>query len=65
MVDPIPKNANEFVERHLSRYLQDLESALESDILSVNGSLLFGVDDAIVKQLREGDSNPNPAKSWR
>jgi len=58
MVNSIPKNANEFVERHLSQYLQDLESALESDILSVNGSLLFGVDDAIRKAVEERRQQP-------
>lgn len=58
MVNSIPKNANEFVERHLSQYLQDLESALESDILSVNGLLLFGVDDAIRKAVEERRQQP-------
>lgn len=53
MVNPIPKNANEFVEHNLSQYLKELESALDSDILSVNGSLLFGVDDAIRKAIEE------------
>jgi len=58
MVNSIPKDANEFVESHLSQYLQDLESALESDILSVNGLLLFGVDDAIRKAVEERRQQP-------
>ena len=58
MVNSTPKNANEFVERHLSQYLQNLESALESDILSFNGLLLFGVDDAIRKAIEERRQQP-------
>jgi len=58
MVNSIPKNANEFVERQLSHYLQELENELESDVLSVNGLLLFGVDDAIRKAVEERRQQP-------
>jgi len=53
MVTPISKNANEFIERQLDQYLQDLGNELESDVLSINGLLIFGVDDAIRKAIEE------------
>jgi len=51
-------NANEFVETQLTQYLQDLERELESDALSVNGPLLWGVDDAIRKAVEEKRRQP-------
>ena len=58
MVTPISKNANEFIERQLDQYLQDLENELESDVLSINGLLIFGVDDAIRKAIEELRQQP-------
>lgn len=58
MVTPISKNANEFIERQLDQYLRDLGNELESDMLSINGQLVFGVDDAIRKAIEELRQQP-------
>jgi len=53
MVNSTPKKANEFIERQLDQYIQELEDELKSDLLSVNGLLLFGIDD-IIRNVIEG-----------
>lgn len=53
MVTSTPKNANEFIEHQLDQCIEELEKELESDVLSINGLLLFGIDD-IIRNTVEG-----------
>lgn len=45
MVRGSPKDANEFIEQQLHDRLSSLEVHLNSDMLSFNGPLVFGIDD--------------------
>jgi hypothetical protein len=47
MSSPVPMNANQYIERQLDDHARDLERRLNSHVMSFNGSLIGGVDDAI------------------
>lgn len=60
MVGRIPKDANEFIEQQLDERLQALEGSFESDMLSFNGPLMFGVDDLVrnaIESMRQRSQN--------
>ncbi len=53
MVSRTPKDANEFIEQQLDERLLKLEDDFQSDALSFNGALVFGVDTLIRNVVEE------------
>jgi hypothetical protein len=53
MISRTPRNANEFIEQQLDERLQILDGSFDSDMLSLSGPLVFGVDD-IIRDAIEG-----------
>jgi hypothetical protein len=47
MAEPIPGNANEFIEQQLDQGIQNIEKHFEADGLSFAGPILFGVDNLV------------------
>ena len=60
MINAMPQNANEFIERQLDECIKALEnSSLKADVLSFNGPLFVGVDD-IVRNVIETKRQSSP-----
>jgi len=62
MASQIPRDANEFIEQQLNERLQGLSQVFDSDILTFNGPLVFGVDDLIrneVEKMRQNTPGRN------
>lgn len=62
MASQIPRDANEFIEQQLNERLQGLSQIFDSDILTFNGPLVFGVDDLIrneVEKMRQNTPGRN------
>lgn len=56
----IPKNANEFIEQQLDERATAIAKAFRSDILTLSGPLVVGVDDIIrvvIEDIRSGSKN--------
>lgn len=60
MVSRSPKDANEFIEQQLDDRLRALGESFDSDMLSFNGPLVFGVDDFVrnaIESMRQSSQN--------
>lgn len=56
---PIPKNANEFIEQQLDERAAAVAEAFSSDLLCLSGPLAFGVDDLIRTTIEDIRRNSN------
>ncbi len=57
MASIIPRDANEFIEQQLDERLRCLEQTFDSDVLTFNGPLVFGVDDLIRNEIEKMRQN--------
>ena len=60
MVSRSPKDANEFIEQQLGSRLRAFGESFDSDMLSFNGALVFGVDDFVrnaIESMRQSSQN--------
>lgn len=53
MVNYRAKDANQFIEQQLCTYLKELENDFKSDVLSISGGIIFGVDYLIRNAVEE------------
>lgn len=60
----VPRTANEFIEHQLDDRAKSLEGQYDADLLSINGGIIFGLDDVIratidhIGERREGKRRP-------
>ena len=57
MPEPIPSNANEFIENQLNERIKEIEKFFSSDCISFSGPILFGVDNLIRNSIERKKTN--------
>lgn len=58
MKEPIPQNANEFIEQQLHERIRVLEAAFEADVIGFIGDLVPGVDDIMRNAIESKNAEP-------
>ena len=62
MINPVPQNANDFIEQQLDTMLAASEGAFKTDALTLRGALVSGVDDilrTVIENKRSDSAWPN------